>query len=183
MHGRDRTADWTHEILWQRGAPPGRTIAGFLIRVPGAYRQILGRQGRCPDQGIGVKPKRSVPGTIDEYIAQFPENVREILEQVRMTIREAAPEAEEIISYRIPAFRRGGRMLVYFAAFRKHIGVYPAPVGNPELAGELSPYASGRGTARFPLDTPIPYSLIAKIVRFRIREEEARAAAQGKKRK
>ena len=101
----------------------------------------------------------------------------------RATIRKAAPDAEESISYRIPAFKLNGRYLIYFAGLKRHIGVYPAPVGNAELKQALSPYASGKGTVRFPLDGPIPVGVLQKIVKFRMRENAARAAAQGKTKK
>ena len=108
--------------------------------------------------------------TVDEYIAGFPPEVRKILRQVRATIRKAAPDAEESISYKIAAYKLNGR-LIYFAAFKSHIGMYPITqkVGE-KFKKELSPYKSGKGTARFPLDEPIPYALIGKIVKFRAKE-------------
>jgi uncharacterized protein YdhG (YjbR/CyaY superfamily) len=107
--------------------------------------------------------------TIDEYIAQFPENVRKILEQFRQTIRKIAPEAEETISYQMPAFRQK-RILVYFAAFENHIGFYPTPTGIEKFRKELSEYEVSKGTVRFPIDKPVPYALVEKIVKFRVRE-------------
>ncbi len=115
---------------------------------------------------------------MDEYFAGFPQDVQAILEKVRTTIRKAAPGAEEKISYEIPAFNLNGRYLIYFAAFKKHIGVYPAPIGNAEFKDELSAYASGKASARFPLDKPVPVRLITKIVKFRIKENLKRAAAK-----
>ena len=129
-----------------------------------------------------MKTDQPAPRTIDEYIAGFPDEVREILETVRTTIREAAPDAEEAISYQIPTFKLNGRPLVYFAGYKKHVGLYPVPVGNAEFGGDLSPYQSGKGTAKFPLNRPIPYDLISRIVEFRIRETSA-GAANGKKAK
>jgi len=129
-----------------------------------------------------MKTMPTAPNNIDEYIAGFPEDVQEILEKIRLTIREAAPGVEETIRYRIPAFSLNGHYLVYFAAYKTHIGLYPVHVGNPEFGEELSAYASGKGTAKFPLDKPIPYDLIRKIVRFRVKKERARAAAKEKKR-
>ena len=123
---------------------------------------------------------QSAPETVDAYIAGFPDNVREILQQIRTTVRAAAPDAEESISYQIPAFKLSGRPLVYFAAHKKQIGLYPVPVGNPELA-ELSEYASGKGTAQFPLNRPIPFDLIRKIVQFRAKDCLGRAEAKRKK--
>ena len=116
------------------------------------------------------------PGSIDEYIAGFPDDVQPVLRQIRATIRQAAPDARETISYQIPTFTLDGRYLIYFAGFKKHVSVYPAPVQNAEFADEMAVYGSGKGTARFPLDKPIPLDLIRRLVEFRIREERARAA-------
>lgn len=114
--------------------------------------------------------KQPTPENIDEYIATFPPNVQEILEKVRLTIREAAPEAVETISYKMPTFKLNGTYLIYFAGYKKHIGLYPLPGENAAFDEELSTYKSGKGTAKFPLDRPIPYDLIAKIVKFRAKE-------------
>lgn len=121
------------------------------------------------------------PATIDEYIAGFPGDVQEVLRKIRSTIRDAAPDAEETISYQIPTFMLHGTYLVYFAGFRKHVSVYPAPVGNAEFAEEMSVYGSGKGTARFPLNRPVPFDLITRMVKFRMRETLARAEAKAKK--
>ena len=107
------------------------------------------------------------PGTIDEYIAAFPRDVQALLERIRTTIHGAAPGAQETISYRIPAFTLNG-MLVYFAAFRNHIGFYPPVRGDAKLEKALSRYAGEKGNLRFPLDEPIPHDLIERIVRHRI---------------
>jgi uncharacterized protein YdhG (YjbR/CyaY superfamily) len=128
-----------------------------------------------------MKTKRRTPKDIDEYIAGFPKDVQTILEKIRITIRKAAPEAEEAISYQMPTFMLKGRYLVYFAAYKKHISIYPAPIGNAELIEELSAYAAGKGTVKFPLDKPIPFALISKIVMFRMKENLERADAKGKK--
>jgi uncharacterized protein YdhG (YjbR/CyaY superfamily) len=121
------------------------------------------------------------PKNIDEYIAGFPNDVQEILEEIRMAIRKATPDAQETISYQIPTFTLKGRYLVHFAAFKKHIGFYPAPIGNAEFKEELSVYGSGKGTAKFLLDQPIPFDLIRKIVKFRAKENLERAKAKGNK--
>ena len=128
-----------------------------------------------------MRTDQTAPKNIDEYIAGFPDDVQEILEKIRMTIRKAAPEAEETISYQIPAFTLKGRHLVYFAAFKKHVGFYPTPIGNAEFKEELSVYGAGKGTAKFPLDQPIPFGLIRKIVKFRAKETLQRAKAKQKK--
>jgi uncharacterized protein YdhG (YjbR/CyaY superfamily) len=119
---------------------------------------------------------------IDEYIAGFPKNVQAILERIRAAIRKAAPGAEETISYQIPTFTLKGRYLIYFAAYKKHIGIYPAPFGNAELKDELAPYAAGKGTLKFPLDQPIPFGLIRRIVKFRVKENVERAERKAKNR-
>ena len=117
--------------------------------------------------------------TIDEYIAEFPKDVQAHLKKIRTTIKKAAPKAQEKISYRIPTFFQDGN-LVFFAAFKNHISVYPAPRGAPEFKQELSAYEGGKGTAQFPLGKPIPYGLITRIVKFRLKENLARAAAKKK---
>lgn len=129
-----------------------------------------------------MRTKQAAPQDIDEYIAGFPNDVQAILEKIRLTIRKAAPEAGEKISYQIPTFTLEGSYLVYFAAFKKHIGLYPVPRGNERFKDELSAYEGGKGTVRFPLDKPIPYSLITRIVKFRAKENLERAKAKGKKR-
>lgn len=129
-----------------------------------------------------MKTKQTTPKNIDEYIAGFPDDVQKILERIRMTISKAAPGAEETISYQIPTFTLEGDYLVYFAAYKKHIGLYPAPRGIEKFKKELSVYEGGKGTVRFPLDKPIPFDLISKIVKFRVKESLERARAKGKKR-
>lgn len=123
---------------------------------------------------------QSTAPDVDAYIAGYPDEVREILQKIRTAIRKAAPDAEESISYQIPAYKLNGRTLVYFAGHKKHIGLYPVPVGNPELE-ELSEYASGKGTAQFPLNKPIPFALIDRIVKFRAKDCRERDEAKKKK--
>lgn len=127
-----------------------------------------------------MKTGRTAPKTIDEYIAGFPREVQEILERIRKTIRAAAPDAEEKISYQMPTFALKGN-LVHFAAYKNHIGFYPAPTGIEKFAKELTAYEGAKGSVRFPLDEPIPFALIGKITRFRVKENLARAKAKGKK--
>ena len=128
-----------------------------------------------------MKTEQTAPKDIDEYIAGFPKDVREILEKIRTTIRKAAPDAEETISYLMPTFNLNGKYLVYFAAYKKHIGFYGAPRVNPEFDEDLSVYQTGKGTLQFPLDKPIPFDLITKIVKFRVKENLAKAEAKEKK--
>jgi len=120
-----------------------------------------------------------MPENIDEYIARFPEAVQEILEKVRTTIREAAPDAEETISYQIPTFKLKGN-LVHFAGYKRHIGFYPTASGIENFKNELSGYESAKGSVKFPLEKPIPYDLISEIVAFRVKENLERAAAKEK---
>ena len=117
---------------------------------------------------------------IDEFIAGYPEDVQKVLKKVRAAIKKAAPRAEETINYGIPTFTLEGN-LVHFSAFKKHIGFYPTPSGIEKFKKELSPYEGAKGSVKFPLDQPIPYDLITKIVKFRA--EENLKKAQGKKKK
>ena len=108
--------------------------------------------------------------TIDEYITAFPKEVQDVLEKIRSTIRESAPKAEEAISYGIPAFRLNGRGLVYFGAWKNHIGFYPTPSGIEAFKKELAPFKLEKGSVQFSLDKPISYDLVKKIVRYRVTE-------------
>lgn len=122
-----------------------------------------------------AEPKAS-PKDIDEYIARFPDTVQAILRKVRATIAAAAPGATETISYDMPTFNLDGRYLVYFGAYKKHVGIYPVPTTHPELEEALRPYASGKGSARFPLNKPVPYDLITRVVEFKVRESSQKRA-------
>ncbi len=110
---------------------------------------------------------------VDEYIESFPEETQEILKQVRNTIRRAAPDAEETLSYGMPAYKMYGKPLVYFAGYKKHIGFYATPAGHSEFASELSKYKQGRGSVQFPIDKPLPLDLITRITKFRVQENLA----------
>jgi uncharacterized protein YdhG (YjbR/CyaY superfamily) len=127
-----------------------------------------------------MQTDQTAPTTIDEYLAGFPPEVQAILQQIRRTIREAAPGAEETIKYRMPTFTLKGN-LVHFAAFRNHIGFYPVPTGIEAFRDELSVYQGGKGSVQFPLDQPIPYDLIRRITAFRVKENLAKAEARKKK--
>jgi uncharacterized protein YdhG (YjbR/CyaY superfamily) len=113
------------------------------------------------------------PETIDAYIAGFPPKIQERLQRLRQVISEAAPDAEEAIRYQMPTFRLAGKNLVHFAAFQHHIGFYPIPSGIKAFKKELSPYTQGKGSVQFPLDEPLPYELVKKIVRYRVKETMA----------
>ena len=129
-----------------------------------------------------MESKKTGFTSIDEYIATFPKNIQEILEKLRATIGKAAPDAEETINYQMPTFTFKGN-LVHFAAFKKHIGFYPTPSGIEKFKKELSVYQGAKGSVQFPLDKPIPYGLISKIVKFRVKENLERAEIKGKKKK
>lgn len=108
--------------------------------------------------------------SIDEYIASFPPVTQKVLEKLRSVIHNAAPDATEAISYQMPTFKLNGN-LVHFAAFKNHIGFYPVPSGIEAFKKELQPYVKGKGTIQFPLDKPIPYDLVTKVVEFRVKEQ------------
>ena len=125
-----------------------------------------------------AKPQAS--NDIDGYISQFPADVQTILEKVRTTISHAAPDAKETISYQMPAFKQHG-ILVYFAAWKKHIGLYPPISGDKAVEKAFARYAGPKGNLQFPLDEPIPYDLIERIVKLRVRQDVEKAAARRKK--
>jgi len=120
--------------------------------------------------------------SIDEYIATFPAAIQKILEEIRATIRAAAPQAEEKISYQMPTFALKGN-LVHFAAFKSHIGFYPTPSAIQAFQQELAPYAGAKGSVQFPIDQPLPLDLIRKIVQFRVGENLKKAEQKAKKNK
>jgi uncharacterized protein YdhG (YjbR/CyaY superfamily) len=146
---------------------PGSHFTGTLVAVAFFWRNRM-------------KPRQGTPRNMDEYIDRFPKDVQVILRKVRTTIRNAAPGAEEKISYRMPTFALNGN-LVHFAAWKEHIGFYPAPTGIEEFKTELSAYKGARGSVQFPLDKPIPYDLIGRIVKYRVRENQNRAHGVGPK--
>jgi uncharacterized protein YdhG (YjbR/CyaY superfamily) len=117
--------------------------------------------------------------TIDEYIASFPEDTQKILEEIRATIKAVAPEAEEKISYQMPTFFLKGN-LIHFAAFKKHIGIYPTPSGTQAFKDEISIYQGAKGSIRLPIDEPMPLELIGRIVKFRVAENLTKAKSKGK---
>lgn len=114
--------------------------------------------------------------SVDEYIKAFPKDVQDLLEKMRQTIKKAAPGAVEVISYQMPTFKLKGKNLVYFAAFKNHIGFYPVPSGVAAFKKELSPYKQGKGSVQFPFDKPVPYDLVRRIVQFRAREQQEKKA-------
>ena len=124
-----------------------------------------------------MKPVNASLNSIDAYIAGFPSEVQGILEKIRGIIKAAAPDAREAIKYQIPTFELNGN-LVHFAAFQKHIGFYPTPSGIEQFKDDLSPYNSAKGSVQFPLDSPIPYTLIKKIVKFRVNENREKSVSK-----
>ena len=127
-----------------------------------------------------MKAARKAPANIDDYIAAFPPEIRSILEKVRATIQKAAPNAVETISYQIPTFTLGGN-LVHFAAFKNHIGFYPPVRSDEKLRDDAAAYANEKGNLRFPLDERIPYALIGRIVKARVRENLEKAEVRQRK--
>ena len=124
-----------------------------------------------------MKPNQAQPKTIDAYIANFPKDVQQILQKMRATIKKAAPDAKETIKYGIPTFTLNGN-LVHFGGYKEHIGFYPAPAGIAEFKNDLAPYVAGKGTIKFPLDQPIPFALITRIVKFRVKKNLEKAEAK-----
>ena len=110
--------------------------------------------------------------TIDDYINAFPKDIKVILQTVRQTIKKAAPEAKEAISYQMPTFKLNGKNLVHFAAWKNHIGFYPTPSGTAKFKKEIAKYAYAKGSIRFPTDAPMPLTLITEIVKFRVKENK-----------
>lgn len=126
---------------------------------------------------MAIAKKRKISSSVDEYLDVFPPAARSMLGKIRSTIKATAPQAEELISYGIPGYKYKG-MLIYFAGFKNHVSVYPAPRTDPALAKELLSYGGGKGTVQFPLDKPLPLALIKKIVRYRIKANEEKAATK-----
>jgi uncharacterized protein YdhG (YjbR/CyaY superfamily) len=134
------------------------------------------------EKGEFMESNKVGSNSIDEYIATFPEEIQKILQELRATIKAAAPGAEEKISYQMPAFAQKG-ILVYFAAWKNHIGFYPTSSGTQAFKQELSIYESSKGSVKFPLDKPLPLELISKIVKFRVAENLKNAEIKSGKRK
>jgi uncharacterized protein YdhG (YjbR/CyaY superfamily) len=127
-----------------------------------------------------MSTNQSAPTTIDAYLATFPPEVQALLQQIRQVIHEAVPNLGETISYGMPIFTLNAKYLVYIAAHKKHIGLYPAPTGVEEFQEAVALYGGGKGTLKFPLDKPMPFDLIHRVVRFRAKEQAEKAAAKQK---
>ncbi len=119
--------------------------------------------------------------SVDDCIATYPPSTQKLMKQVRATIKKAAPKAEELISYGMPAYKLNGKALVYFAGYKNHIGFYATPTGHREFKTELAKYKQGKGSVQFPIDEPMPLKLIEKIVKFRVKENNAKAKLTKKK--
>lgn len=124
----------------------------------------------------------ATPLNVDEYVATFAPEIQAVLQQVRQVVRGAAPDAKEVISYQMPALKQNG-ILVYFAAFKKHIGFYPPIKGDARLEKVAAPYAGEKGNLRFPIDKPMPFELIRRLTELRVKQDLAKAAVGGKKRR
>jgi uncharacterized protein YdhG (YjbR/CyaY superfamily) len=148
-------------------------VAGWLKIHPDGL-QIGKVLKECLWEERDMKTKAELPKTMDAYIATFPEDIQEILTKIRKTIHAAAPKASEAISYQMPTFKLEGN-LIHFAAFSKHIGIYPTPSAMGKFKKELSKYASGKGSVQLPLHEPIPYGLIKQMVVFRVHENQQKA--------
>jgi uncharacterized protein YdhG (YjbR/CyaY superfamily) len=121
------------------------------------------------------KKSRKAPGNaLAAYLDSFPAATRQILDRIRETVRKAVPDAEEVLSYGVGAFKRGGRYVVYYAGYAKHVAMYPVYPDDPALGAAIEPYASGKATVRFKIDEPVPHALIAKIVKAKLVEHKAR---------
>ena len=130
-----------------------------------------------------MEKSKPIPATVDEYMADFPADVKKRMQQLRKTIKAGAPNADELISYQMPGYKYFG-MLVYFAAYKNHIGFYPGTGGLLEFYKELSSFKSAKGSVQFPHDRPIPYDMISKIVKFRVKQNEEKLSlkrSSGKK--
>lgn len=136
-------------------------------------------QGHCRQECITLSPAK--PRTITEYIRGFPRDVQERLQGVRSTIRSATPDAKETISYGIPTFTLSGRYLIYFAGYKRHIAIYPVPTGSAAFSRQLASFRTGKGTLQFTLDRPMPYGLITRIVKARMKDALARAKVEDRR--
>ena len=150
------------------------SVTGYCIKFKTLKDINTGILEAAIRDGVAGKMKTQFD-TTDEYIATFPADVQRILKKLRQTVKKAAPEAVEAISYQMPTFKLDGKNLVHFAAFKNHIGFYPTPSGTAMFKKEIARYKSGKGSIQFLLDEPLPYDLVTRIVEFRLTEELAAA--------
>lgn len=123
----------------------------------------------------------SIPSTVEEYIADFPEETQAKLNEVRKTILGVVPDAREVIAYGIPTYKMFGKAVVHFGGYKSHVGFYATPTGHKAFEEDLKPYKQGKGSVQFPLNEPMPLELIERIVEFRLEQEEKKAKARAKK--
>ncbi len=179
---RERVLAHLPDELFPKGAKAGwwTKAVQLDLEAKGVISRLKTRPLRLRKAGnhaAGVMPTgRATPKGIDEYVASFPPEVQAILEKIRLTIGNAAPDARETISYKIPTYTLNGA-LVYFAAFKNHIGFYPPVRGDRRLEKAISTYAGEKGNLRFPLDQPVPYGLIERIVKLRVKQNLSKAAS------
>ena len=171
-----------HGPIFDRADHFAETALAFLRGAWAESNVYRGRSKAVPSQSSrrDSMASRTTPGSVDQYIGTFSPEVQAILERIRQTVRATAPDAEETISYQMPTFKQGG-VLIHFAAFKSHIGVYPPVAGDAELEKAIAPYAGEKGNLRFPFDQPIPYDLIERIVKLRVEQNRTKAASKGKK--
>lgn len=151
-----------------------RNLHGIGPNAVNNIREKLASLGLC------FAEEKPTNGDIDAYISQFPADIQAILKKVRATIRQAVPEAKELISYQMPAFKQHG-ILVYFAGWKKHIGLYPPITGDKAIEKAVARFAGLRGNLQFPLDEPMPFDLIGRIVKLRVKQDTEKAAKRKKR--
>ena len=166
----------------KRSTPKQAALKKTTLKKATAKKVAVKRAVTKKDAGKKVAPKHAAPKSIDDYIASFPADVQKKLQQVRATIRQAAPDAQEVISYQMPAFTQQGNV-IYFAGYEHHIGIYPAPRGIEQFKQELAAYEGGKGTIKLPHDRPLPLDLIRRIVEFKVRLNLEQGAAKRPRRK
>ena len=166
----------------KRSTPKQAALKKTTLKKATAKKVAVKKAVTKKGAGKIVAPKHAAPKTIDDYIAGFPADVQKKLQQVRATIRQAAPDAQEVISYQMPAFTQQGNV-IYFAGYEHHIGIYPAPRGIEQFKQELAAYEGGKGTIKLPHDRPLPLDLIRRIVEFKVRLNLEKGAAKRPRRK
>ena len=174
--------EWRHLLRKLEKRDPERRAKLAAVKRPRTHPLFRVVRGGVADWEKGQRMKTTTAKNIDSYIADFPSPVRKLLHTMRATIRKAAPEAAEKISYRIPTFTLGGN-LVHFAAFKQHIGFFPGSSGIRAFKQQLSAFKGAKGSVQFPFDKPLPLGVIGKIVRFRVKENLQKAEAKRNKKK
>ena len=166
-----------YDHLEQLASVPEADVCSLHGIGPNALAKL---RDALTSRGLCFGGKKGAQSDFETYFLQFPKDVQMVLQKVRECIREAAPDAKEVISYRMPAFRQHG-ILVYFAAWKEHIGLYPPISDDKKLEQAIARYAGPKGNLQFPLDEPIPYDLIEQIVKLRVKQDTGKAVAKKKK--